>query len=215
MALIVNDTFTEASDTGIASHTADTGGGWGIVSGSATVRGGLGYISEGNSGADNRPRLSTGLSGSPAVYTATLVVSEVVGGMGSKLVGIRARIVDASAGGVNTYFAYDGFNSQFNLTDGSTNNASVEAWTGNNTTLALVVTATTLKGYVNGVLKCSLNSTVGAGNNFIGLEINNFAGGGTDTIRITSFQVDNTDLFAPASPGSYYSYYRSMVSEVI
>jgi hypothetical protein len=203
--VIVNDTFTEAGATALAAHVSEVGGGWQLTTagGSAIVRAGAGYVSDANGASDNRYSKPVALSGSPTTYTVTALIAQL-NPSASRGVSLRVRLANAADNTPFCEFKWDGFNNRWTLqvNSGAQSVAVDESWPGNNTEMAIVVTPTQLRGYVRlsgqatWTLKCTLDTVAGAANNFVGLTLANFAGGGLDSVRVSSYVVTTGELDA-------------------
>lgn len=73
--LIVNDTFTEAVDTNIESHTADSGGGWAVSNAAGMVVVAATDKVRGNNAAVRRAINATSVGTPDMVVTADLAVT--------------------------------------------------------------------------------------------------------------------------------------------
>lgn len=187
---IANDTFVEASDTALQSHTptgTDAGAGWSAVSGAALVRGATDDVIDNNVSNGNRYRMTTDLGSGAMIVQADFTSSGAAGNFLAPGVLFRMN----SAGTQYGYFDYDfslGANGQYSLYDGTTTVFLDEVWGGGTKTFQVVVSYTTVTGYVNGVQKLQITSNVNPTNQFAGIQLLNFTGGATGQITCDNFQ---------------------------
>jgi hypothetical protein len=191
VTVVFRDLFTEASDTAIASHTADLGGGWTLSSGNVQVGGGLGYVRDGPATGGHRARITTALS--VLEYDVAADVS-IITNSGFRFAGLSGR--RDPAGGYE--FKYDCSGAQWTLDNSGTSSNLSEAWPGNPTALLLQIRTATKKGFVGGVEKVSLSDDEnGTDGYYAGIIVGDFSGAAAGDMRIDNFTVD--DLAAASS----------------
>ena len=192
MTVARTDTFTEAGDTGLASHVADLGGSWRAYVGAMSVKGGGGYLFDGSSGAGNRFNMIQPLNSPHYDVSADF---SVIGGA-NLIVGLMGRN-SASNIGDGYEFVYDTLTGQWQLIETVAPLTTVtltEAWPGNPATMLLRCRHGSIKGFVNGVekLSLSLNNNPDSGR-YAGIVLGNFTGGALDQVRADNFSVNMAD----------------------
>lgn len=189
MAIIAQDSFTEASTINLSSHTANVGGTWtaALAGGVVNVIGGSNIIEDGNTSNGNRYNLTTSVGAGPIEVTVTFVVTSVSANVFPGI-GVR-RSTASSANGYE--FRYDFINNQWILGDATNTSTFAETWDGTSRIFKVHAEDNLVIGYVNGVEKCRLTTNVNSGNTFAGIIMGNFSGTGGATIQGSSFEVDS------------------------
>ena len=204
MALVFSDTFTEASDVALGSHTPEVGTGWNVIIGDINVRSDLDRATAANAGAGNRALCQDdfGTDGYDVEADIWISASATVFG------GVIGRAQSASVLGPDfCEFTYDEGPGGWSLTAGEESDFVSEAFPTAPANVRLEVRNTGIKGYVNDVLKCEIPA-VGNGNgrNWCGLTLGNF-----DT-SVNDFNADNftVNTVVASAIAAISSYYRMM-----
>lgn len=170
------DTFTEGSDTALASHSLDSGEGWTAYVGAMEVQASVGYVLADNASAGNRFRVDTAL-GARVIVEADV---ELQGGSFT-FPGIMARATSASSGEM-VEFLYDVGSGSWSLTEVDSTPAVAQTDSAADTapsgivTMRLVIDGTSAIGYADGVQKVSLTLGDALTGQYVGLTLGNFDG---------------------------------------
>lgn len=182
MATIAGDTFTEASDTALASHTptgVNAGSGWTQRWGGATVFSASGTLRPTNTSSGNRGTISPPMDGEDCDVQADCSWEGTPSGF--LAIGVIARGATTASEGVE--FNYDINAGQWELA-GQT---LTEAWPGGTVTMLLKCRGATVEGYVNGVLKLQATDTTYRGGTYAGVNMMNFSGSNAARAIIDNF----------------------------
>lgn len=172
MAIYVSDTFTEASDTALESHTPNVGGTWNVWVGGITVESGGNCRDNGSS---NWNRANMGSIGA-TVYDISANIT-CPGTLGQYIApGIGGRHTTTSA--ADGYeFIYNRDTETFQLKEnGTVVSSSAEAWPGDGALMLLSIRASEVVGYVNGVQKVTVATSINATSQIVSLILANFSG---------------------------------------
>jgi len=155
MAVIANDSFTDANGTALASHVSDSGHGWTLGAGSATTT----IQSNAVASAGSRTWYLSGYSPSSADYDVTLTVT----GTGGSYHGGPAGRMGASD---RTYYAINWENTNWRLIKwvagvytSLASSYSGDSPVGASVTVRLSMTGSTIKAFIAGVERYSVTDT--------------------------------------------------------
>lgn len=187
---IAGDTFVEASDTALGSHTPtgpNAGTSWTVVSSgsAAKILGGQSKAADDDATGDNDCRMNTDL-GSDEMY--------VQGDLGHAdatfhFPGLSGRYAAAGTSPV-VIVIYNNDSGQWDLYEsGSLRGSYAEAWTGSPArTVRLEIQSGEIRVYITGVLRITYTATIGgAGNQYAGMGLGNFSSGATGVVTIANY----------------------------
>jgi hypothetical protein len=175
------DTFVEAVDTTLASHTPtgpDAGAGWLISTGGMQVVAATDVCSETNDAIGNRSLMTTDLGSPNMVIEADFTLTDAT------YPGLLARRDSAGNGGVEA--GYDNFVGQWEISDGTTSSTLTEAWPGGTVCMRFELNGTSFTLHANNILKVSLTSSVSNGN-YAGIRLGNNTGTGTGKLTCDNY----------------------------
>lgn len=194
---IANDTFVEASDTSLVSHTptgTDAGAGWAaLTSAAATVRAATDDVIDNNGSEGNRFRMTTDLGSAVMDVQADITRTAASFVFPGVLFRISSDFVTFCE------FTYD--DTRWYIYDGTNEVFLTESWPGGTVTMLAQSRTGSQKGYANGTLKVTISADQLNGNHYGGLILGNFSGGAGKSTA------DNylSNSVAPGNPWAAYA----------